>query len=65
MLLAIVFIGLMILLILSGGAVLHLGIFKVHRPGTSFRKKVSGAIVSYGLSAAAWLLMYSYQYLDW
>jgi hypothetical protein len=60
-----VFIFLMVLLILSGGAVLHMGVFKVHLPETSFGKKVFGGIVSYGLSAASWLLMYSHRYLGW
>jgi hypothetical protein len=65
MFMMIVFIFLMIVLVLSGGAAIHMGIFKVHRPGTGFGKKVFGGIVSYGLSAAAWLLMYSYYYLGW
>jgi hypothetical protein len=45
MFMMIVFIFLMIVLVLSGGAVIHMGIFKVHRPGTGFGKKVFGGIV--------------------
>jgi hypothetical protein len=62
---AVVFILLMIALMLSGGAAIHLGVFKAHHPDTGFGQKVVGGIVSYGLSAAAWLLMYSYFYLGW
>ena len=61
----VVFIFLMILLILSGGAAIHLGVFKVHRPETGFVRKVLGGIVSYGISTLAWLAMYSYHYLGW
>jgi hypothetical protein len=61
----VVFIFLMILLILSGGAAIHLGVFKVHRPETGFVKKVLGGIVSYGISAIVWLVLYSYHYLGW
>ena len=59
----VVFIFLMILLILSGGAAIHLGVFKVHRPETGFVRKVLGGIVSYGISAIVWLVLYSYHYL--
>ncbi len=65
MFMMIVSIFLLILLILSGGALIHLGVFKAHRPETGFGKKVWGGIVSYGLSTAAWLLMYIYHYLGW
>ena len=65
MLMTIVFIFLMILLILSGGAALHLGLFKAHRPETGFVKKVFGGILSYAISALAWLALYSYHYLGW
>lgn len=61
----IVFVFLMILLILSGGAVIHMGVFKVHRPEAGFGRKVFGGIVSYGISALAWLALYSYHYLGW
>jgi hypothetical protein len=61
----VVFIFLMILLILSGGAAIHLGVFKVHRPETGFVRKVLGGIVSYGISAIVWLVLYSYHYLGW
>jgi hypothetical protein len=65
MFLTIAFVSLMALLILSGGAAIHIGVFKVHRPGTGFAIKFFGGIVSYVLSAAAWLLMYSHYYLGW
>jgi hypothetical protein len=61
----VVFIFLIILLILSGGAAIHLGVFKVHRPETGFVRKVLGGIVSYGISAIVWLVLYSYHYLGW
>jgi len=61
----IVFIFLMIVLILSGGALIHMGVFKAHRPETGFGRRVVGGIVSYGISALAWLAMYSYHYLGW
>jgi hypothetical protein len=60
-----VFIFLMVLLILSGGAALHLGIFKAHRPEAKWSRKAFGGIVSYGLSAAVWIILYSYHYLGW
>ena len=60
-----VFIFLMILLILSGGAALHLGVFKAHRPETGMVRKVLGGIASYGISTLVWLALYSYHYLDW
>ena len=65
MFMTVVFIILMIVLVLSGGAALHLGIFKAHRPETGTVKKVLGGIVSYGMSAAVWLVFYSYHYLGW
>ena len=65
MFMTIVFIFLMILLILTGGAAIHLGLFKAHRPVTGFGKKVFGGIVSYGISALVWLALYSYHYLGW
>jgi hypothetical protein len=65
MFMTVVFIFLMILLNISGGAAIHLGVFKVHRPETGFAKKVLGGIVSYGISAIVWLVLYSYHYLGW
>ena len=61
----VVFIFLMILLILTGGAAMHLGVFKAHRPETGCVKKVFGGIVSYAISAMVWLALYSYHYLGW
>ena len=65
MFMMIVFIFLMIILVLSGGAAIHMGVFRAHRPEAGFGKKVFGGIVSYGISALAWLAMYSYHYLGW
>lgn len=65
MFMLIVFIFLMLLLILSGGAAIHMGVFKAHRPETGFGRRVFSGIVSYGISALAWLAMYSYHYLGW
>lgn len=61
----VVFIFLMSLLILCSGAALHLGIFKVHKPESGFAKKALGGIVSYGISAIVWIILYSYHYLGW
>lgn len=52
-------------LILASGCALHMGVFKAHRTETGFLPKALGGIVSYGFSAAAWLTMYSYNYLNW
>ena len=65
MFMTIVFVFLMVLLILTGGAAIHLGVFKVHRPETGFVKRVFGGIVSYAISALVWLALYSYCYLGW
>jgi hypothetical protein len=65
MFMTVVFIFLMIVLVLSGGAALHLGLFKAHRSETGYNKKVIGGIVSYAISTLAWLAMYSYHYLGW
>lgn len=65
MFMTIIFIFLMALLILTGGAVIHLGLFKVHRPETGSGKKVVGGILSYAISALVWLALYSYHYLGW
>jgi hypothetical protein len=65
MFMMIVFICLMTVLILSGGAVIHMGVFKAHRPETGFCQKVLGGIMSYAISALAWLALYSYHYLGW
>ncbi len=65
MFMMIVFIFLMIVLVLSGGATIYMGVFRAHRPETGFGKKVFSGIVSYGISALSWLSMYSYHYLGW
>jgi hypothetical protein len=65
MFMMIVFIFLMLVLVLSGGAAIHMGVFKAHRPETGSGKRIFSAIVSYGISALAWLAMYSYHYLGW
>ena len=61
----IVFVFLMIVLILTGGAAIHMGVFKSHRRETGFTKRFLGGIISYGISSIAWLVMYSYYYLGW
>lgn len=65
MFMTIVFVLLMVLLIVAGGAALHLGVFKAHREETGFVRKALGGVLSYGFSAFAWLLMYSHHYLGW
>jgi hypothetical protein len=65
MFMMIVFLLLMALLIVSSGAALHMAVFKGHREGTGFAKKVMGGIVSYLISGMAWLFMYSYVFLGW
>jgi hypothetical protein len=65
MFMTVVFIALMLLLILCGGAALHMGLFKGHRPNAGFGRKVAGGILSYGISAVIWLWIYSYHYLGW
>ena len=65
MFMTVVFISLMLLLILGGGAALHLGLFRAHRQDAGFGRRVLGGILSYGMSAVIWLLMYSYHYLGW
>ena len=65
MFMMIVFILLMTLLILSGGAVLYMGVFHSHRPQAGLGKKIFSGIVSFGISALAWLALYSYHYLGW
>lgn len=61
----IVFYLLMALLILAGGAALHLGFFKAHLKETGFVKKGLGGVFSYGFSTFVWLIMYSHHYLGW
>lgn len=61
----VIFIALMLLLILCGGAALHLGLFRGHRPDAGFGRKVVGGLLSYGISAVIWFLLYSYHYQGW
>lgn len=65
MFMMIVFICLMVLLIICGGAALHWGVFKAHRPETGFCGKALGGVVSYAVSTLVWLAMYSHHYLKW
>lgn len=65
MFMMIVFVFLMIVLILSGGAVIYMGVFHCHRPETGFGKRIFGGIVSYAISALVWAAIYSYHYLGW
>lgn len=61
----IVFIFLLALLFLAGGAALHMGLFKAHKKDTSFTRKALGGVVSYGLSGVFWFFCYSHYYMGW
>lgn len=65
MFLKIVFVFLILLLVVSSGRALHMGVFKAHRENTTFLKRTIGGIVSYALSAIVWLAMYSHHYMGW
>lgn len=60
-----VFICLALLLFLAGGAALHMGVFKAHRPDKSLAQKTVTGILSYGFSAVFWFFSYSHHYLGW
>jgi hypothetical protein len=60
-----VFVFLMLMLFLSGGAAIHMGVFKSHRPGASSARKFIGGVVSYGFSGVFWFFCYSHHYLGW
>jgi hypothetical protein len=65
MFMSIVFVCLMLLLFLAGGAAIHLGVFKAHRATAPFTRKILGGVAAYGISAVIWFFMYSYHYLSW
>ena len=65
MFMTIVFIGLAALLVLSGGAAIHMGIFKAQAPDRSPGFKAASGFVSYGISGILWFFMYSHHYLNW
>jgi hypothetical protein len=65
MFMSIVFVCLMLLLFLAGGAAIHLGLFKTHRETASFTCKVLGGVAAYGISAVIWFFMYSHHHLGW
>lgn len=65
MFLSMVFICLLILLFLAGGAALHMGIFKAHQEEKSLLAKTITGILSYGFSAVFWFFSYSHHYLGW
>ncbi len=65
MFLSIVFVSLMILLFLSGGAAIFMGVFKGHKQDKSAAAKTISGILSFGLSAVFWFFCYSYHYLGW
>jgi len=65
MFMTIVFICLAVLLVLSSGAALHMGIFKTFGPKKSPGFKAVSGIISYGLSGIVWFFMYSHHYLGW
>ena len=55
----------MLFLVLATGAALYMGVFRSHRPETSYKKKVFTGIFSYSASAGIWFLLYSHQYMGW
>jgi len=55
----------MLFLILATGAALYMGVFRSHRPKTSYTKKVYTGILSYTASTGIWFLLYSHQYMGW
>jgi hypothetical protein len=65
MFMSIVFVCLMLLLFLAGGAAIHMGFFKAHRETASFTRRVLGGVAAYGMSAGIWFFMYSHHYLGW
>jgi hypothetical protein len=62
---AIVFVSLMLLLFLAGGAAVHMGVFKSHRKEKGSGYNVLTGMGSYGLSALFWFFCYSHHYLGW
>lgn len=59
----IVFILLAVLLFLSTGAAIYMGIFKSHNPKAGKSRKLLTALVSYGISGVFWYFAYGYHYL--
>ncbi len=62
---AIIFVCLMLLLFLAGGAAVHMGVFKSHKQGKSLASKTITGILSYGFSAVFWFFSYTHFYLGW
>lgn len=56
---------LLILLVLSGGTALYLGLFKADGKTVSWGRKAFSGVVSYGASAGVWFFIYSFHYLGW
>ena len=65
MFMASVFTGLMLLLILAGGAALYMGLFRAAGPHVSLGRKAASGIAAYAISGGVWGLMYSFHYLGW
>lgn len=65
MFLNIVFICLMIMLFLSTGSALFMGIFKGHNKKGFAGRKVLKCGISYGISLVFWCSCYSWHYLGW
>jgi hypothetical protein len=65
MFMASVFTGLMLLLILAGGAALYMGVLKAAGPHVSLARKAASGIVAYAISGSVWGLLYSFHYLGW
>jgi hypothetical protein len=65
MFMMIIFILTAVLLFLSTGAALYMGVFKAHRENTAFVRKLFSGIISYGFSAVSWFFMYGHSYLGW
>ncbi len=65
MFMTIVFIGLAVLLVLSGAAAIYMGIFRASAPEKSTGFKAVSGILSCALSGTMWFFMYSHHYLNW
>ena len=65
MFMSFVFACLFILMIVAGGAALHMGLFKADRKGFGSGRQVLSGIFSYGVSGCVWFIIYSYHYLGW
>ncbi|EFK11701.1 conserved domain protein [delta proteobacterium NaphS2] len=53
------------LLVISGGAAIHLGVFKAGRHGMGSTRKALTGLVSYGVAALYWYGAYGFHSLGW